>query len=332
MTTTWLVTGGCGFIGTRLIQHLRGTGDVALRVLDNLSVGSEADLARVAPVTRVAGTPPAPTPGGPVQLLEGDVRDAEAAARAAAGVDVVVHLAANTGVLPSVEDPVADCQANVLGTLHVLEGARHGGARKVIFASSGAPLGAQDPPIHEEKLPRPISPYGASKLAGEAYCNVYAATFGLPTVALRFGNVYGPGSLHKGSVVALFIRQALAGETLTVYGDGTQTRDFIHVDDLVAAIEKAAAYAGDERLFQIATGSETTVGEIVDALRAALADHGRELSVRYSEPRAGEVIRNYSDVSRAARELGWRARYPSVAQGVRDTLEWFLAQGEGARS
>ncbi len=319
-----LVTGGCGFIGTRLCARLVREGE-HVRVFDNLSVGTRADLEACVAVRTADRIPMTEVPDGPeVDLWVGDIRDAEDLAAAARGADAVVHLAAHTGVIPSVEDPRMDCEANVLGTLNALEAARRGGARNFVFASSGAPLGAQEPPIHEDKLPKPVSPYGASKLAGEAYCHVYARTFDLRTAVLRFGNVYGPGSTRKGSVVAKFLRQALAGETLTVYGDGTQTRDFIHVDDLVDAIRRALEVEEGGEVFQIATGSETTVNEIVDAVRKALAEIGRRVDVVYTEPRRGEVFRNFADVRKAERVLGWRARYRDIEAGIRDTLHDFL--------
>lgn len=329
MPTRYLVTGGCGFIGTRLCARLVREG-ARVRVFDNLSVGRREDLAAVVPVATADRAPIAPEAGAPVDLWIGDIRDAADLARAARGADVVVHLAAHTGVLPSVEDPRMDCETNVLGTLHALEAARTAGARHFVFASSGAPLGAQTPPIHEDKLPRPVSPYGASKLAGEAYCHVYARTYDLATAVLRFGNVYGPGSWHKGSVVAKFLRRALAGQPLEVYGDGTQTRDFIHVDDLVDAIVRAAALDRGGEIFQIATGTETTVGEIVEAVRNVLREHGRDVEVVYTEPRRGEVHRNYADVRKAAKVLGWRARFGDIEAGIRDTLAAFLEESTPA--
>ena len=137
------------------------------------------------------------------------------------GADVVIHLAANTGVGPSVENPRMDCETNVTGTLNALEAARAAGAGRFVFASSGAPLGVQTPPLHEEMAPHPASPYGASKLAGEGYCSAWFHSFGVETVVLRFGNVYGEGSTRKASVVAKFIKRALAGEVLEIYGDGS---------------------------------------------------------------------------------------------------------------
>ncbi len=327
----WLITGGCGFIGRSLIQDLTAEGGHAIRVVDNLSVGSRADLAEAARFVEVPAEGLAPLsehPPEPVELVVGDILDADLALAAAAGADVIVHLAANTGVAPSVENPRADCVTNVIGTLNYLEAARHAGVGRFVFASSGAPIGECEPPIHEELAPHPVSPYGASKLAGEGYCSAYARTFGVQTVALRFGNVYGPNSGHKSSVVAKFIRNAMAGEPLEVYGDGRQTRDFIYIGDLVRAIRRASEVEGiGGQAFQIATNAETTVGELVDLLVPLLGDAGfGDVEVRHGEPRLGDVRRNFSDTSKAARVLGWRAEV-GLREGLRETLEWFTEKG-----
>ena len=332
---TWLITGGCGFIGTRLIAALRAhRHSVLIRVLDNLSVGTLEDLRSICPVKDASGLTGELPPPGPdaVQFLCGDIRDLETTLRAARGTQVVVHLAANTGVGPSVEDPRGDCLSNVLGTLHMLEGARHARAKRFVFASSGAPVGEVVPPIHEEVVPHPVSPYGASKLAGEGYCSAYARTFDLATVALRFGNVYGPGSKHKSSVVARFIRDAATTGILHIYGDGTQTRDFIYVDDLVEAVMAAvdAPHVGGE-VFQIATERETTVAEIAELMVEKLPRFGFEAPrIRYEQPRKGDVLRNFSDTSKARERLGWRATV-GVDAGIERTIRWFLDEGGGLR-
>jgi UDP-glucose 4-epimerase len=331
----WLITGGCGFIGRSLIHELTAEGGHTIRVVDNLSVGSRADLAEVAHFVESPAEGLAPLsdrPGEPVELVVGDILDADLALAAAAGANVIVHLAANTGVAPSVENPRADCVTNVIGTLNYLEAARHGRVGRFVFASSGAPIGECEPPIHEELAPHPVSPYGASKLAGEGYCSAYARTFGVQTVALRFGNVYGPNSGHKSSVVAKFIRNAMAGEPLEVYGDGRQTRDFIYIGDLVRAIRRAAVVDGiGGQAFQIATNAETTVGELVDLLVPLLEDAGiGDLKVRHGEPRLGDVRRNFSDTSKAARVLGWRAGV-RLGEGLKETLDWFEVQSNARR-
>ncbi len=302
----WLITGGCGFIGSALVTQLRARGE-RVSVFDNCSVGDPGVLP------------------GDVPLVRGDIRDADAVTAAAAGTDVIVHLAAQTGVPGSIEAPRIDCETNVLGTLNALEAARACGVSRFVFASSGAPAGAVEPPIHENIVPRPVAPYGASKLAGEAYCSAWFHAFGINTVALRFGNVYGPGSGHKGSVVAQFIRDALAGRALTVYGDGSQTRDYVFVTDLIDAIDKAAAAAdtvGGE-VFQIATAAETSVTELVELLRIALEREGvTPPAVVHAAMRRGDVARNFADTTKARERLGWQAS-TEIADGLAQTIRWF---------
>lgn len=325
----WLITGGCGFIGRRLVAKLLDLGFARIRILDNLSVGTRLDLAAVTPFSEwdpLADEPPSGSGVEPVHLVVGDIKDEQLVASALQGTDVLVHLAANTGVAPSVEDPRSDCMTNVVGTLNCLEAARANGVDRFVFASSGAPIGECTPPIHEELAPHPVSPYGASKLAGEGYCSAYYRTFGVETVALRFGNVYGPGSGHKSSVVAKFIRNALVGEALEIYGDGEQTRDYIYIDDLLNAVLAAASEPGVAgEIFQIATSAETTVNELAAALEPVLHRAGvEELEIRSAPPRKGDVRRNYSDTSKAREILGWEAAV-SLTEGLQRTVDWFVA-------
>jgi UDP-glucose 4-epimerase len=328
----WLVTGGCGFIGRNFIRLLLTRSNDTIRVVDDLSVGTRANLERLNPVALLDPDTLRPAEsGGPacrIEIVTGDVRDAALARRAVAGADAVIHLAANTGVGPSVADPMSDCTINVLGTVNYLEACRHGGVGRFVFASSGAPIGDCEPPIHEELPTHPVSPYGASKLAGEAYCSAYKRSFGVDSVALRFGNCYGPLSTHKGSIVAKFIREALAGQPWEIYGDGLQTRDFIYVEDIAEAIFRSATMAdiGGE-IFQVATNAETTVLELAEALRAVLERNGvRTHGIRHAAPRVGDVKRNYSDTSKAHRRLGWDARV-SLQDGLDRTVKWFLQRG-----
>ena len=326
----WLITGGCGFIGTALIRSLMEEGGHGVRVVDNLAVGTREDLASVCEFAEGSGEGPI-TSG--VELVVGDILDEDLALGAAEGADAIVHLAANTGVMPSVEDPRADCRTNVFGTLNYLEAARHRGVDRFVLASSGGTvIGEADPPIHEEMAPHPVAPYGASKLAGEGYCSAYFQTFDIQTVALRFGNVYGPLSGHKNSVVARFIKRASQGEVLEIYGDGTQTRDYIFIDDLIRAIKLAATTDGvGGETFQIATNAETTVREIADRLIPALAAAGiKDVEVRNTEARRGEVRRNFADTSKVKRMLGWQAE-TDLDEGLRRTVEWFMEpKGSGS--
>ncbi|NND81366.1 MAG: NAD-dependent epimerase/dehydratase family protein [Gammaproteobacteria bacterium] len=324
MVENILITGGCGFIGRNLIAALRESG-YAIRVLDNLSVGTLQDLQKVAPVEQPDPVNCSIPSQSRVQLIVGDITDPDLTRRACANINAVVHLAANTGVGPSVENPLFDCQQNVIGTANVLEAARMNGTSRFIFASSGAPAGEVEPPIHEEIVPKPVSPYGASKLAGEAYCSAYFRTFGIDTVALRFGNVYGPGSGHKSSLVAKFFNRALDGLPLEIYGDGTQTRDFIYIGDLVNAVQKALQVPGvGGEVFQIATSSETTVNEIAEKILTVIESRGIALpELRFSEPRLGDVMRNYSDTSKAKSVLAWEAKCEMI-QGLENTLDAIL--------
>jgi len=321
----WLITGGCGFIGTSLIKRiLVENKDAQIIVLDNLSIGTREDLAQVGTFMEVLPSELANVQG--IKLVVGDVKEAEVVEQCTKGIDCIVHLAANTGVAPSVADPRADMESNVVGTFNVLEAARLQGVKKFIFASSGAPVGEVEPPIHEELAPHPVSPYGASKLAGEGYCSAYFRTFGIKTIALRFGNVYGPGSSHKNSVVAKFIRQAINAEPLEIYGDGRQTRDFIYIDDLIRAIQLAANTDGiGGEIFQIATNRETTVKELVDELLPILSRAGyTNVQMRHAAPRPGDVRRNFSDMSKARTMLGWRAEI-GLAEGLKWTVKWFTS-------
>jgi UDP-glucose 4-epimerase len=323
----WLITGGCGFIGTALIKNLVRNGRHRIRVLDNLSIGSREDLRRVCDfIEALIEDQSSDSPDlscETVQLVVGDIRHTETCLICSKDIDVIVHLAANTGVAPSVENPRTDMEANVIGTLNVLEAARQKGVKRFVFASSGAPAGEVEPPIHEEIAPHPVSPYGASKLAGEGYCSAYYRTFGLKTVVLRFGNVYGSGSSNKSSVVAKFIRKGLAGETCEIYGDGKQTRDFIYVEDLVDAVMKAAMFDKGGEIFQIATSKEHTVNEVAEILKEELGQKGAVVHIENSAPRKGDVRRNFSNTAKARKFLGWQAEV-DLREGIRRTVHWFL--------
>lgn len=319
---TILITGGCGFIGTSVIATLlREKPQTNIRVLDNFVTGSPDDLAQVCEFSRSEASQCASRKG--VVLIEGDIRDALTTVQCATGVDCIVHLAANTGVAPSVENPRLDMECNVVGTLNMLEAARLNKVQKFIFASSGAPAGEVEPPIHEELPPHPVSPYGASKLAGEGYCSAYYRTFGIDTVCLRFGNVYGPRSKKKSSVVAKFIRQALAGETCVIYGDGKQTRDFLYINDLVRAALLSIEMSVGGEIFQIATGLERTVGEVAETISKALNTRGISMRLTHDKPRLGDVKRNFADTRKAKRILGWEVEM-ALEHGIERTIDSFI--------
>lgn len=320
-----LITGGCGFIGTSLIDALlQGGCTQPIRVLDSLVTGSPEDLAEVTEFETLT-VDQLHTAVKQVVLVQGDIRDITLTEQVAQGVSTIVHLAANTGVGPSVEDPRLDMECNVVGTFNMLEAARKHGVKKFVFASSGAPAGEVEPPIHEELPPHPVSPYGSSKLAGEGYCSSYNKTFGIDTICLRFGNVYGPRSKNKASVVAKFIKQALAGETCAIYGDGSQTRDFIYIFDLIRAIQAAMEAPVGGETFQIATGKERTVGEVAELIAKNLEAHGKSMQITHEAKRLGDVMRNYSDTTKAKTILGWQPQM-DINEGIGETIRWFLAR------
>ncbi|MCI5130992.1 MAG: NAD-dependent epimerase/dehydratase family protein [Candidatus Electrothrix sp. EH2] len=334
MVKRWLITGGCGFIGTALIRYLLGNGQAQyIRVLDNLTVGTKKDLRAVCDfVERPLVSPRTPlysdkknAPVQQVELVQGDIRDPETCIRCCKNIDIIIHLAANTGVPMSVDKPRIDMECNVNGTFNMLEGARIQKVQRFVFASSGAPAGEVEPPIHEELPSHPVSPYGASKLAGEGYCSAYYRSFGIETVALRFSNVYGYGSHHKSSVVAKFIKQAIAGEPLEIYGDGQQTRDFIYIDDLVNAVFLSSTQKGiGGEIFQIATSRATTLNELVKILRSILDEYTLpQPKIVSAEVRLGDLKKNFSDTRKAEEVLGWKCRM-ELLDGLRETVKYFF--------
>lgn len=297
-----LVTGGCGFIGARLVLQLLHQG-VEPRVLDNLSRGRKENL-------------PAE-----VELTVGDIRDDDALTEALAGVDAVVHLAAYGSVIESIADPLENFDVNVRGTLSLLRASQEASVERFVFASTGGALmGKAEPPVDESTLPWPVSPYGASKLCGEAYLHAFAGAYGLRTTALRFPNVYGPCSDHKTSVITTFVKNALSGQPLVVYGDGSASRDFLYVDDLCRAISAALDSDLSDEVVQLASERETTVGELAGLV---LRLTGREgLPIEHRPARRGEVARIFATAEKAHRLLGF-APAETLESGVEKTVEWF---------
>lgn len=309
-----LITGGCGFIGVNLIDSFQRDTSDHLIVLDNLSTGNKEFLNEF-----------------DVEFIEGDICDQDLVRKLMKKVDAVIHLAADTQVIPSVENPDFNFKVNVNGTYNLLTAARAEGIQRFVFASTGgAIMGDVTPPVHEEMVPRPISPYGASKLCGEAYCSAFAGSYGMKTVSLRFSNVYGPRSFYKGSVVAHFYKQILRGNKLTVYGDGEQTRDFLYVGDLCDAVRQALSIEKGGQFFQLGSGIETSVNELIELIKICVGDE-YSIVVEHAPRRKGEVFRNYSDISRAREHLGINPKM-DLAGGLKVTWEWFLSQKDLIKS
>jgi UDP-glucose 4-epimerase len=284
-----------------------------IKVLDNLSTGTASDLKHLGP-----------------EILIGDINDSELMTGAVRGMDTVIHLAAHTRVVESVQDPTGNFAVNAQGTFNCLQASVRGKVDRFIFASTGgAIMGDQKPPVHEEMVPRPLSPYGAGKLAGEAYCSAFWGSYDLRTVILRFSNVYGPYSYGKASVIARFYKQILRDETLLIYGDGTQTRDFLYIDDLcravIAACHRELPWG---RPFHIASGIETRISELIRMIESVV-DH--PLKTSFVPQQKGEIHQNYASIEQARQHLDFAAIEP-LHTGLKKTWEWFCSNPKSASS
>jgi UDP-glucose 4-epimerase len=299
-----VVTGGAGFIGSHVAEALTSRGD-EVHVLDNLATGSREKV-----------------PNG-VELHVGDIRSDAAPMFDELRPERCFHLAAQADVGTSVERPDYDADVNVLGTVRVLEAARAHGTHVVFSSTGGAIYGECDGPAPEDAPRSPISPYGISKLAGEEYLAGWNRLFGSGHVALRFANVYGPrqeASL-EGGVVAIFLERMAAGEPTQIFGDGEQTRDFIYVGDVVAAVLAAAEQRGG--VYNVGTGVKTSVNELQAVCRRVT---GSTLEPEHADPRPGDVRRSVIDPARAERELGWRPAL-SLDQDLIETWAWVGSAG-----
>ena len=324
----WLVTGGAGFIGSHLVEALLGLGQEVVVVLDDLSSGKLANLddvrARVGPDATAR-----------LDFVRGDLRDAEAVARASEGVAVVLHHAAQVSVPGSIDDPVATHHVNATGFLHVLEAARAVDAR-VVYAASSASYGDDPADVKvEDRVGRPLSPYAATKTANEAYAAAYGQAYGVETVGLRYFNVFGPRQDPRGAyaaVIPAWIDALAQRGRCPVHGDGLTTRDFCHVANVVGANLLAATTASSAALggaFNVGTGERTTLLELHDALLAAIRDARPERTAGLDpEPafgpfRPGDVRHSCADITRARDLLGYRP-VVGLRDGIAHTLVWFL--------
>ncbi len=303
-----LVTGGAGFIGSHLAEALVQRGD-RVRIVDNLSAGSLKNLKGIA---------------GKVEFIRGDIRNEKALCRAVKGVEVVFHQAALRSVPKSVDDPDAYHDVNVTAAFHLLRLSKEAGVRRVVYASSSSVYGDHTPlPQSERILPKPQSPYAASKLAMEIYCQMFTRLYGLETVGLRYFNVFGPRqSLENKYAVAVpkFITSLLAGEPPPIHGDGKQTRDFTYVANVVHAnLRAAATRQGVGEVFNIASGKRHSVLELARLIRKIL---GVSIQPKFGPKRQGDVLHTWADIRQAKRQLGFKVQVP-FDEGVKRTTLWF---------
>jgi len=309
MQKKYLVTGVAGFIGSSIARALLAKG-CDVRGVDDFSTGKRENLAGM----------------DAMEFLHGDLTDAEVSARACAGVSCVFHEAAIPSVPRSVLDPIGCNHANVTGTLQLLNEARKAGVQRVVYAGSSSAYGnAPTLPKREDMIPRPLSPYAVSKLAGEYYMQAFASVYGMETVTIRYFNVFGPrqdpASMYSG-VLAKFSRQMLAGETPTILGDGEQSRDFTYIDNVVHGnllASEASAEKVSGRVFNVATGKRITLNDTVEILRELTGYQG---PVEYGLDRAGDVKHSLADYTLARENFGYEP-VVDFREGLRRTVEWY---------
>jgi UDP-glucose 4-epimerase len=300
-----LVTGGAGFIGSNLVRHLVERGD-DVRVLDNFSTGSRGNLEQL-----------------DVEIVEGELRSYERVHNAVRGTEIVFHLGALGSVPRSVQDPLTSNAVNVEGTLNAMLAARDEGVRRVVFSSSSSVYGSKrELPVNESLATDPISPYGVAKLAAERYCVSFSRVYeSLETVVLRYFNVFGPRQSplsQYAAMVPLFITAIAAGEAVTIFGDGEQSRDFTYVANVIdATVRAAGANGANGRIFNIAAGSPASVNAVADAIGRIL---GKPVDRRHGPERVGDIRASWADVTAAREVLGWE---PTVGleEGLRLTAD-----------
>lgn len=303
-----LITGGAGFIGSHILAQLQGRRDMDVVVFDNLSSGSKEHV-----------------PAG-MELVEGDVCD-EAAVDALFAdhhFDAVIHLAAQTMVPTSVEQPVLDCQINLEGVLHVLEACRIHGTGHILFSSSAAVYGDNlHIPLKETERLVPTSPYGITKMTTEHYLRVYHELYGMDATVFRFANVYGErqGEKGEGGVVSIFCKLLSQRQGITVFGDGNQTRDFVYAGDIAQAIIRALPLKGYHTM-NVSTGQETSINDLIRSFEKAV---GYTVPVQYTAPRTGDILRSVLSNETLKRDLGFVPEM-DLEEGIRRTYDWYRSQ------
>lgn len=299
-----LVTGGAGFIGSNICRLLRGAGHEVV-VLDSLVSGYRRNLYF----------------DPSIEFIPGDVRDLVSVEAACANVDAIFHLAASVGNKRSIDDPFTDATVNAMGTVNVMEVARRRGIGRVVVSSSAGAFGElKTLPIAEDHPVEPDTPYGASKLFQEKFALSYAKLYDMNVVALRYFNVYGPNQRFDayGNVIPIFAYRMMRNETVTVFGDGEQTRDFVHVADVAEANFRGATVTGASGAFNLGSGSRVTINRLLELMQEVSGIRAR---IDYTQPRPGDVRHSMADISKAGKELGFVPRI-ELEEGLRDYFQW----------
>lgn len=305
----YLITGGLGFIGKNLSLYLSEDKNNNIYIIDNnINDKDFTDRENIyvfmSDITDIVC----------LNFLLDDISRCQ-------NIDYVIHLAAESGVLPSIRNPIFSNKTNISGTLNILEWSRHSNVKRFIFASSGCVLGNATPPISEKSETKPISPYGVQKLACEHYCKIYNDLFGLNTTILRFSNIYGPLSYHKNSVVSAVLKRIAEKKPVIIFGDGTQTRDFLYIQDLISMIKLVLSdeNVGGE-IFQLGSGRETSILELLTIIKKFIDIE----EIDFHHKREGEIFRSYTDITKFTNRYNWKPRY-TIEDGIKETINmWRL--------
>jgi UDP-glucose 4-epimerase len=320
-----LITGGLGFIGTNLVKFLYEKKTISkIIIIDNYSKIKKPQFDDLDNIKYFSNKTLYKENKKRINVIKANIKDYKFAEKICDGIDYVIHLAAEPGVDISVNQPKLAFDINVNGAFNYLESSRINNVKNFIFASSGSVFGSAKPPMKETFAKDPISPYGSSKLSIESFCGSYSSVYGINTTILRFSNVYGNYSYHKNSVILQYIRNTIEKKPLFVFGDGKQTRDYIHVDDIVSAIYKSMKNKNKYVAHHIGTGVETTINQIIGLITSTFKFHRLEMpKIIYKNIRTGDMKNNYLYIKNTQNKLGWKAR-TTLEKGIRKTISWYL--------
>ena len=320
-----LITGGLGFIGQNLLRFLSNKKEIVkIIVVDNYSQVKNPDLKDLKSI-KYFSKENYKINKSRINIIKANIKDFSFAKLICSEIDSVIHLAAESGVDISVNKPKYSFDINVLGTFNYLEASRLNNVKDFIFASSGSVFGSATPPMHEEYEKNPISPYGSSKLAIESFCNSYASVYDINSTILRFSNAYGNHSFHKNSVISKYIKNILDNKPLIVFGDGRQTRDYIHVNDIVLAIFKSIKMRNKSESYHIGTGVETDINQIIKIMSSIFKNHGYNMPVTvYEKSRVGDMKNNSLYIKNTYKKLKWKSSI-QLNDGIKNTISWYIS-------
>lgn len=319
-----LITGGLGFIGSNLVEYLLSKKSIEkIVIIDNFSKSSTKYLDTITKYKLFSSTKKYKKSSSRVEVIKSDINNKDFAFKVTKKIDYIVHLAAESGVDVSISKPYESFQTNVLGAYNYIEASRLNNVKRFIFASSGAVFGDARPPLKESNVRAPISPYGSSKLTIETFCETYANVFDLNTTILRFSNAYGPYALHKQSIVSKFINNILSNKPIVVNGNGSVTRDYVHVSDICNAIYKSIKDKNGSKTYHVGTGKETSIKQLIKIFKTECVNH--DIDVKYGLDRVGDMKKNYTSITKIKKDLKWQPKI-SLSKGFAQTFKWFMSQ------